>query len=177
MPPGGTKPEKQSIAWPEATHGEIRTARLALLLRPAACAHRTNLHSQQQQQFSELRQSKAKLWLQDKPRNKQNSLWKAARRKHMHHCQQRAQPQTPSYSSLGSHTRFSAHWWPWRQEFYPLTDLLIKWTVSSDSVLDAYAFWKKGTLGHAHNSLRELRFRHKQPQTWQLHCLSTYTIH
>lgn len=74
MPPGGTKPEKQSTAWPEATHGEIRTARLALLLRPAACAHRTNPHSQQQQQFSEQRQSKATLWLQDKPRNKQNSL-------------------------------------------------------------------------------------------------------
>lgn len=33
MPPGGTNPEKQSAAWPEARQGEIRTASLSLLPR------------------------------------------------------------------------------------------------------------------------------------------------
>lgn len=74
MPPGGTKPEKQSTAWPEATQGEIRTASLALLLRLPACVRRTNPCSRQQQQFSELRQSKAALWLPDMQRKKQNGL-------------------------------------------------------------------------------------------------------
>lgn len=37
MPPGGTKPEKQSAAWPEARQGEIRTASLSPPETPGLC--------------------------------------------------------------------------------------------------------------------------------------------